>query len=64
MKTGELAERAGVSRRLLRHYEEQRPRLSERIECLRRNRSAIADYLHTVLSIKPANGDPIEWDRL
>ncbi|GAA1521492.1 MerR family transcriptional regulator [Kribbella lupini] len=123
MRIGELAERTGVSRRLLRYYEEQRlitptraangyreyqeahldivlqikglldaglptriihqllpclnqpqtihvpdvtpemivtlqqeqARLSERIECLRRNRKAIADYLDTVVSIKSAN---------
>jgi DNA-binding transcriptional MerR regulator len=29
--------------------------LSERIECLTRNRDAIADYLDTVLSVKSAN---------
>jgi DNA-binding transcriptional MerR regulator len=120
MKIGELAERTGTSRRLLRYYEEQglitpsralngyreyqesdvdivlqikglldaglptriiqqllpcldRPqtiyvpnvtpemiatlqreqaRLSERIECLTRNRDAIADYLDTVLRIR------------
>jgi DNA-binding transcriptional MerR regulator len=126
MRIGELAERTGVSRRLLRYYEDQRlitptrapngyrvyeeahldivlqikglldaglptriihqllpcldqpriihvpdvtpemivtlqqeqARLSERIECLRRNRKAIGDYLDTVLSIKSANGGP------
>ncbi|MEV1331413.1 MerR family transcriptional regulator [Micromonospora costi] len=120
MKIGELAERTGTSRRLLRYYEEQglitphralngyreyqeshvhivlqikglldaglptriirqllpcldRPstiyvpnvtpemvatlqreqaRLSERIECLTRNRDAIADYLDTVLGVR------------
>jgi DNA-binding transcriptional MerR regulator len=123
MRIGELAERTGTSRRLLRYYEEQRlitpsrapngyrefeeshvhvvlqikglldaglptriiqqllpcldkpqtiyvpyvtpemidtlqceqARLSERIECLTRNRDAIADYLDTVLSVKSAN---------
>jgi DNA-binding transcriptional MerR regulator len=123
MRIGELAERTGVSRRLLRYYEEQgliapgralngyreygeahvdvvlqitglldaglptriiqqllpcldkpqtiyvpnvtsemiatlqreQARLSERIECLTRNRDAIADYLDTVLSVKSAN---------
>ncbi|WP_433273830.1 MerR family transcriptional regulator [Pseudonocardia xinjiangensis] len=123
MRIGELAERAGVSPRLLRYYEEQRlitprralngyreygeshvdvvlqikgllnaglptriiqqllpcldkpqtiyvpnvtpemiatlqreqARLSERIECLTRNRDAIADYLDTALSVKSAN---------
>ena len=125
MKIGELAERTGVSRRLLRYYEEQglitpsravngyreygeshvdvvlqikglldaglptriiqqllpcldqpqtiyvpdvtpemiatlrreQARLSERIECLIRNRDAIADYLDTVLSVKPADAE-------
>ncbi len=120
MRIGELAERTGISRRLLRYYEEQglitpsrapngyreyeeshvdvvlqikglldaglptriiqqllpcldkpqtiyvpyvtpemvdtlqheQARLSERIECLTRNRDAIADYLDTVLSVK------------
>ncbi|MER6982501.1 MerR family transcriptional regulator [Streptomyces carpinensis] len=123
MRIGELAERTGVPRRLLRYYEEQRlitpsrasngyreytgshvdivlqikglldaglptriiqqllpcldksqtiyvpnvtpemiatlqreqVRLSERIECLTRNRDAIADYLDTVLSVRSAN---------
>jgi DNA-binding transcriptional MerR regulator len=123
MRIGELAERTGVSPRLLRYYEEQRlitpsralngyreygeshvdvvlqikglldaglptriiqqllpcldkpqtiyvpdvtpemiatlqreqARLSERIECLTRNRDAIADYLDTVLSVRSAN---------
>ncbi|MDT0469868.1 MerR family transcriptional regulator [Streptomyces gibsoniae] len=123
MRIGELAERTGVSRRLLRYYEEQRlitparalnsyreykeshvdivlqikglldaglptriiqqllpcldkpqtiyvpnvtpemiatlqreqVRLAERIECLTRNRDAIADYLDTVLSVRSAN---------
>jgi DNA-binding transcriptional MerR regulator len=123
VRIGELAERTGVSRRLLRYYEEQRlitpsralngyreygeshvdvvlqvkglldaglptriihqllpcldksqtiyvpdvtpemivtlqceqDRLSERIECLTRNRDAIADYLDTVVSVKAAN---------
>jgi DNA-binding transcriptional MerR regulator len=123
MRIGELAERTGVSRRLLRYYEEQRliaparalnsyreykeshvdivlqikglldaglptriiqqllpcldkpqtiyvpnvtpemiatlqreqVRLSERIECLTRNRDAIADYLDTVLSVRSAS---------
>jgi DNA-binding transcriptional MerR regulator len=123
MRIGELAARTGVSRRLLRYYEEQglvtpsralngyreygeahvdvvrqitglldaglptriiqqllpcldkpqtiyvpyvtpemivtlqreQARLSERIECLARNRDAIADYLETVLNVKSAN---------
>jgi DNA-binding transcriptional MerR regulator len=123
MRIGELAARTGVSRRLLRYYEEQglvtpsralngyreygeahvdvvrqitglldaglptriiqqllpcldkpqtiyvpyvtpemivtlqreQARLSERIECLARNRDAIADYLETVLSVNSAN---------
>jgi DNA-binding transcriptional MerR regulator len=123
MKIGELAERTGVSRRLLRYYEEQglikpsralngyreygephvdvvlqitglldaglptriiaqllpcldqpetiyvpdvtpemivtlrreQARLSERIECLTRNRDAIADYLDKVLSVNSAS---------
>jgi DNA-binding transcriptional MerR regulator len=122
MRIGELAARTGVSRRLLRYYEEQglvtpsralngyreygeahvdvvrqitglldaglptriiqqllpcldkpqtiyvpyvtpemivtlqreQARLSERIECLARNRDAIADYLETVLSVNSA----------
>jgi hypothetical protein len=33
----------------------EQARLSERIECLTRNRDAIADYLDTVLSVKSAN---------
>jgi DNA-binding transcriptional MerR regulator len=125
MRIGELAERTGVSRRLLRYYEEQQlitpsrgfngyreykdshldivlqikglldaglptriiqqllpcldmpqtiyvpnvtlemvatlrheqARLSERIECLTRNRDAIADYLEQVLSVKSANDE-------
>jgi DNA-binding transcriptional MerR regulator len=125
MRIGELAERTGASRRLLRYYEEQQlitpsrsfngyreyeeshvyivrqikglleaglptriiqqllpcldkpqtiyvpnvtpemittlqreqARLSERIECLTRNRDAIADYLDTVLSAKSANAE-------
>jgi DNA-binding transcriptional MerR regulator len=125
MKIGELAERTGVSPRLLRYYEEQRliapiravngyreyqeshvdivlqikglldaglptriirqllpcldkpqtiyvpnvtpemiatleceqTRLSERIDCLTRNRDAIANYLDTVISVKSANTD-------
>jgi DNA-binding transcriptional MerR regulator len=124
MRIGELAERTGVSRRLLRYYEEQglltpsravngyreygdahvhvvlqiaglldaglptriiqqllpcldkpetiyvpdvtpemiatlrreQARLSERIDCLTRNRGAIADYLDKVLSVKAAGG--------
>src|SRR6185437_2337947 len=123
MKIGELAERTGVSRRLLRYYEEQgliipgralngyreyveahvhvvlhitglldaglptriisqllpclnaqqtiyvsdvtpemvatlrreQARLSERIECLARNRDAIADYLDKVVRLKSSN---------
>jgi DNA-binding transcriptional MerR regulator len=123
MRIGELAERTGTSRRLLRYYEEQRlitpsrafngyrdyreshvdivlqikglldaglptriiqqllpcldkqqtiyatdvtpemiatlqreqARLSERIECLTRNRDAMADYLDTVLSVRSAS---------
>jgi DNA-binding transcriptional MerR regulator len=123
MRIGELAERTGVSRRLLRYYEEQglitpsrslngyreyadshvhvvqqitglldaglptriiqqllpcldksqsvyvpdvtpemiatlrreQAGLSERIECLTRNRDAIADYVDKVLSVKSAN---------
>lgn len=123
MRIGELAERTGTSRRLLRYYEEQRLitpsralngyreyreshvdivlqikglldaglptriiqqllpcldqqqtiyatdvtpemiatlrrehiRLSERIECLTRNRKAMADYLDAVLSVRSAN---------
>jgi DNA-binding transcriptional MerR regulator len=123
MRIGELAERTGVSRRLLRYYEEQglvvpgrgsngyreyqdahvdvvlqikglldaglptriiqqllpcldtpqsiyvpdvtpemiltlrreRDRLSERIECLTRNRDAVADYLGKVLGVRAAN---------
>lgn len=125
MRIGELAARTGVSRRLLRYYEEQRlitpsrafngyreyqeshldivlqikglldaglptriiqrllpcldrprtiyvpnvtpemiatlqreqARLSERIQCLNRNRDAIAEYLDTVLSVKSANAN-------
>jgi DNA-binding transcriptional MerR regulator len=125
VKIGELAERTGVSRRLLRYYEEQglitpsrglngyreygeahvhvvlqitglldaglptriiaqllpcldkpqtiyvpdvtpeviatlqreQARLSERIECLTRNRGAIASYLDKVLSLRAANAD-------
>jgi DNA-binding transcriptional MerR regulator len=125
MRIGELAERTGVPRRLLRYYEEQRlitpsrglngyreyeeshvdivrqikglldaglptriiqqllpcldepetiyvpdvtpemittlqreqAGLSERIECLTRNRDAIADYLEAVLSVKKANAE-------
>ncbi|WP_426247028.1 MerR family transcriptional regulator [Nocardioides sp. LHG3406-4] len=125
MRIGELAERTGVSRRLLRYYEEQRlitpsrarngyreydeahvdivlqikglldaglptriiqqllpcldrprtiyvpnvtpemtatlqleqARLSERIECLTRNRDAIADYLDKVLAVKSVNDE-------
>ena len=125
MRIGELAERTGVSRRLLRYYEEQglitpsralngyrqygeshvhvvlqitglldaglptriiqqllpcldkpqtiyvpnltpemiatlrreQARLSERIDCLTRNRDAIADYLDKVLSVKSANNE-------
>ena len=127
MRIGELAERTGVSRRLLRYYEEQglitpsralngyreygeshvdvvlqiaglldaglptriiqqllpcldkpqtiyvpymtpemiatlhheQARLSERIECLTRNRDAIADYLDTVLSVQQANTESV-----
>ena len=33
----------------------EQARLSERIECLTRNRDAIADYLETVLSVNSAN---------
>jgi DNA-binding transcriptional MerR regulator len=33
----------------------EQARLSERIECLARNRDAIADYLETVLSVNSAN---------
>jgi DNA-binding transcriptional MerR regulator len=123
MRIGELAERTGTSRRLLRYYEEQQlitpdrafngyreygeshvdvvlqikglldaglptriiqqllpcldkqqtiyatdvtpemiatlqreqARMSERIECLTRNRNAMADYLDAVLAIRPAN---------
>jgi DNA-binding transcriptional MerR regulator len=123
VRIGELAERSGVSRRLLRYYEEQQlitpsravngyreyaeshldvvlqikglldaglptriiqqllpcldkpetiyvpdvtpemiatlqreqVRLGERIECLTRNREAIAEYLETVLSVRSAN---------
>jgi DNA-binding transcriptional MerR regulator len=123
MRIGELAERTGTSRRLLRYYEEQQlitpsrafngyrdykeshvdivlqikglldaglptriiqqllpcldkqqtiyatdvtpemvatlqreqARLSERIECLTRNRDAMAGYLETVLSVRSAN---------
>jgi len=123
MRIGELAERTGVSRRLLRYYEEQgliapsralngyreygeahldvvlqitglldaglptriieqllpcldkpqtiyvpdvtpemiatlrreQARLTERIECLTRNRNAVADYLDKVLRVKAAN---------
>lgn len=126
MRIGELAERTGVSRRLLRYYEEQelitphravngyreygeahvhvvlqiaglldaglptriirellpcldkpqsiyvpdvtpemiatlqreQARLSDRIECLSRNRDAIVDYLDKVLRIKSANAAP------
>jgi DNA-binding transcriptional MerR regulator len=125
MRIGALAERTGVSRRLLRYYEEQglitpsrtlngyreyaeahvhvvlqitglldaglptriikellpcldkpqtiyvpdvtpemiatlrreQARLSERIECLTRNKDAIADYLDKVLSVKSANNE-------
>ncbi|MFG1812396.1 MerR family transcriptional regulator [Kribbella sp. NPDC049174] len=123
MRIGELADRTGVSRRLLRYYEEQQlitpsrgpngyreyqeshvdivlqikglldaglptriiqqllpcldqsqsiyvpdvtpemiatlqreqTRLTERIDCLARNRNAIADYLDKVISVKDAN---------
>ncbi|MEU4678974.1 MerR family transcriptional regulator [Micromonospora sp. NPDC023737] len=126
MKIGELAERTGTSRRLLRYYEEQglitpsrgingyreyqephvyvvqqikglldaglptriirellpcldkpqtiyvpdvtpemvdtlqreQARLSERIECLTRNRDAIADYLETVLKVRCGGDTP------
>jgi DNA-binding transcriptional MerR regulator len=125
MRIGELAERTGVSRRLLRYYEEQgllvpgradngyrvygeshvdvvlqiaglldaglptriiqqllpcldkpqtiyvpdvtpqmiatlrreQARLSERIECLTRNRAAIAEYLDKVIRVKVAKAD-------
>jgi DNA-binding transcriptional MerR regulator len=125
MRIGQLAERTGVSRRLLRYYEEQQlitpsrgpngyreykeshvdivlqikglldaglptriirqllpcldqpqsiyvpevtpemiatlqreqTRLTERIDCLARNRNAIADYLATVISVKAANNE-------
>ncbi|MEU7632418.1 hypothetical protein AB0C34_20895 [Nocardia sp. NPDC049220] len=33
----------------------EQARLSERIECLTRNKDAIADYLDKVLSVKSAN---------
>lgn len=33
----------------------EQARLTERIECLTRNRAAIADYLDKVLSVKAAN---------
>ena len=33
----------------------EQARVSERIECLSRNRDAISDYLDKVLSIKSAN---------
>jgi DNA-binding transcriptional MerR regulator len=36
----------------LRH---EQARLTERIDCLTRNRDAIADYLETVVSVKAAN---------
>ena len=35
----------------------EQARLSERIECLTRNRDAIADYLDTVLSVRSANAE-------
>jgi predicted transcriptional regulator len=51
MRIGELSARTGVSRRLLRYYEEQgliveRDRMTDRIEFLTRNRDAIAGYLN------------------
>jgi len=35
----------------------EQARLSERIECLTRNKDAIADYLDKVLSVKSANNE-------
>ncbi|MET8351730.1 MULTISPECIES: MerR family transcriptional regulator [unclassified Micromonospora] len=44
-----------VTPEMIATLEREQARLSERIECLTRNRDAIADYLDTVLSVKSAN---------
>ncbi|MGW3606211.1 MerR family transcriptional regulator [Micromonospora sp. NPDC005161] len=45
-----------VTPEMIATLQREQARLSERIECLTRNRDAIADYLDTVLSVKSANG--------
>ncbi|SIR89208.1 hypothetical protein SAMN05444858_12511 [Micromonospora avicenniae] len=37
----------------------EQARLSERIECLTRNRDAIADYLETVLKVRSGDDTPL-----
>jgi DNA-binding transcriptional MerR regulator len=44
-----------VKPEMIATLQREQARLSERIECLTRNRDAIADYLDTVLSVKSAN---------
>ncbi|GAA3076250.1 MerR family transcriptional regulator [Pseudonocardia yunnanensis] len=44
-----------VTPEMIATMQREQARLSERIEFLTRNRDAIADYLHTVLSVKSAN---------
>jgi hypothetical protein len=44
-----------VTPEMIATLQREQARLSERIECLTRNRDAIADYLDTVLSVKSAN---------
>ncbi|MGI5509171.1 MerR family transcriptional regulator [Streptomyces sp. CA-106131] len=44
-----------VTPEMIATLQREQARLSERIECLTRNRDAIADYLDRVLSVKSAN---------
>jgi DNA-binding transcriptional MerR regulator len=44
-----------VTPEMIATLQREQARLSERIECLTRNRDAIAAYLDTVLSVKSAN---------
>jgi hypothetical protein len=46
-----------VTHEMIATLRREHSRLSERIECLARNRDAIADYLDTVLSVKSANNE-------